>query len=564
MKKRFAFVLMMALAVCGCQTGELDVCDSESKVFTATVEEGTKTSMNENGNVLWKKGDQVSVYAGNTLNKQYQVTDDSDGKTSGTLLSVSDLGLTAVTQIDCNVAYYPYSEENILKKPDGGYIVVIPALPAVQNYAEDSFGNGAFPMAAVTSSVSETNLKFRNVLGGVKLQLKGTAKIASVSITGNSDEILCGPGEVTVSNTENPAISLTDETARTVTLDCGDGVQLNEETATSFVIALPPMTMESGFTVNVTDTDGGRMAIRTTKSQTVKRSDLLRMPAVTYEATNYSKPLTVTAIEGTTVIMAKQGKPASVSIEYRIGIDSWADYTIGTSLELASGESVQFRAKEGSAGTFSTDIENYYRINAYGEGNIKVSGNVQSLVDGTLNSTSVGDCTFACLFRGCSKLVDASDLVLPATTLAYRCYAMMFRSCFSLTKVPELPATEMEQECYLEMFAACSHLTEAPVLPATTLAFGCYAGMFSECARMTTAPVLPAKELKDACYMDMFKLCNKLNYVKALFTTTPSSRYTDGWLYGVAYEGTFVKSKDATWELTGDDGIPDGWIVEVE
>ena len=31
---------------------------------------------------------------------------------------------------------------------------------------------------------------------------------------------------------------------------------------------------------------------------------------------------------------------------------------------------------------------------------------------------------------------------------------------------------------------------------------------------------------------------------------------------GVATSGTFVKSPDATWDVIGADGIPEGWTVE--
>ena len=75
---------------------------------------------------------------------------------------------------------------------------------------------------------------------------------------------------------------------------------------------------------------------------------------------------------------------------------------------------------------------------------------------------------------------------------------------------------------------------------------------------------LPAKELVSDCYEDMFNGCSKLQYVKALFTTEPSEDTTGDWLSGVAASGTFVKSKDATWNVTGAHGIPEGWKVETE
>ena len=63
------------------------------------------------------------------------------------------------------------------------------------------------------------------------------------------------------------------------------------------------------------------------------------------------------------------------------------------------------------------------------------------------------------------------------------------------------------------------------------------------------------------CYSYMFSGCSKLNYVKALFTTTPSSNYTSSWLRGVASSGTFVKNAAATWNVVGVNGVPEGWTV---
>ncbi|MBO4417653.1 MAG: Ig-like domain-containing protein [Bacteroidales bacterium] len=292
MKRSLVLSLLAILAVCGCQVKEEGEFAPEGKSFTATMEAtvgdatdiGTKTSL-DNLNVLWKQGDQVSIFAGSTINERYQVTDASDGKATAALNRVTSPGFVAGGELSTNVAYYPYTSTASIAKSGNNYVISDIALPATQDYAEDSFGNGAFPMAAVTTSTSDLSLKFKNVLGSLKLQLKGTATIASISITGNNGELLCGAASVTVSNTGTPSITLTSADGTTATLDCGDGVQLDENTATAFIIALPPMTMTGGFTVVVTDTEGGSMEIKTTKSQTIARSNLLKMPAVTYVGT---------------------------------------------------------------------------------------------------------------------------------------------------------------------------------------------------------------------------------------------------------------------------------------
>lgn len=86
--------------------------------------------------------------------------------------------------------------------------------------------------------------------------------------------------------------------------------------------------------------------------------------------------------------------------------------------------------------------------------------------------------------------------------------------------------------------------------------------MFKYCTSLNTAPELPATTLTSKCYWGMFDNCQNLNYIKAMFTTTPSSSYTSNWVKDVAANGTFVKNSAATWNVTGNDGIPSGWTVQ--
>jgi hypothetical protein len=64
------------------------------------------------------------------------------------------------------------------------------------------------------------------------------------------------------------------------------------------------------------------------------------------------------------------------------------------------------------------------------------------------------------------------------------------------------------------------------------------------------------------CYYKMFFGCALLNYIKALFTTKPSYTLTGEWVTGVSSTGIFVKSRSASWNVTGTSGIPTGWTVQ--
>lgn len=180
-----------------------------------------------------------------------------------------------------------------------------------------------------------------------------------------------------------------------------------------------------------------------------------------------------------------------------------------------------------------------------------------------LPATKLASSCYSSMFQNCTSLTTAP--ALPATALANYCYSSMFNNCKSLTAAPELPATALANSCYSSMFFNCTSLTSAPsILPATILADSCYSSMFSSCTSLSTAPELPASKLVNNCYSSMFYNCWNLEYIKALFTTTPSNTYTRNWVWEVAYDGVFVKADNATWDVTGTNGIPDDWVVYTE
>lgn len=289
MNKGILFIAVVFFLSAACQkTGTPEAPqEKEPKSFAAITEDsGTRTVLSWI-NIHWTKGDQISIFAGKTVNDKYQVTDESDGQSRADLDWVSNGDNTGERELAANIAYYPYlGLINGVRTTETGYEIES-IFPDKQTYSKDSFGNGAFPMAAVTSTPEDYNLQFKNILGGVKLQLKGTAKIKCITIKGNKDEILCGPVKVALSATESPKIlEFTQASfADFVQLDCGDGVQLNTETATSFIIALPPMTLPEGFSISIFDTEDNEMRVSTSKSQTIARSGILKMPEITFDTT---------------------------------------------------------------------------------------------------------------------------------------------------------------------------------------------------------------------------------------------------------------------------------------
>ena len=116
---------------------------------------------------------------------------------------------------------------------------------------------------------------------------------------------------------------------------------------------------------------------------------------------------------------------------------------------------------------------------------------------------------------------------------------------------------------FYELFKNNTHLINAEnlILPATTLTQYCYYGMFQGCSSLTTAPTLPATKLASNCYSSMFYGCSKLNNITMLATNISASYCLYNWVSDVAPTGTFTKAASMTSLTRGASGIPSGWTV---
>lgn len=283
MKKLILPILTAILSVIACQkTGLLpEDTDKEKDIFSASIEGlSTKTFLNEDNGVAWSKGDQITIYNKTTLGSKYQVKDSYEGQTSASFFNVSSDDFGEEEPLGHIIAYYPASDISECSRNDSNYLLSV-NLPISQSYSEASFGNGSFPMVAVSDN---SDLSFRNICGAIRLRFTGNITIESIQIKGNDNEKLAGKASVTAF-TENdiPQISMAYNASTSVTLDCGEGVRLNETEATEFIISLPPTSFSKGFSVIVTDTYGEMHEIETSKPNRVLRSSLLNMPAVEIE-----------------------------------------------------------------------------------------------------------------------------------------------------------------------------------------------------------------------------------------------------------------------------------------
>ena len=301
MRKLFNFfaAALVMLAAVSCEKNEvLPDNNSEGKVVTlkASINNGgTKTSLGgEKGSddkypVLWSEGDAIAVI---------QEYIDSENYGSVYIFTLSTGANTTLATFTCDNANG--------FNPDLDYRAVYPAssvvlsdgkfdkynFSATQSYVQNSFGVGAMPMKTNMYRGTNNPLLFSNVFGVLKLQLKGAADENVTSIVVTSDNALNGEAKLKWGKI---VLSGASDENKKVTLNCGEGVALNSETATNFHIALPAGA-ESGLSLMIhTDKASYYKQVPVNDKNKVVAGSILAMPVL--DLTEHLNPYIVNGVD---------------------------------------------------------------------------------------------------------------------------------------------------------------------------------------------------------------------------------------------------------------------------
>ena len=289
-----------------------------STLFHASTEgpaaPATKVYADENMKVLWNANDYISIFDFSTYNYQYLFTGD-DGDTAGDFEDVTPSGYHTGQTVDYAYAAYPYSKNN--KLSNSGVFTM--ELPAEQAYKERSFGIGANTMVAITDG---SFLAFKNVGGYLSLRLYGDdVSVSRITIKGNNGEKIAGKASIAIPFGGTPTVTMDEESATDeVSIVCDPAVKIgtNANSYTDFWFVIPPMTFSKGFTITVTEPEGGVFEKSTTKSFTVSRNKLDWMSALkvvpVYEFKTYVDMGTV--VDGKTVYWGKCNLGATREWDY--------------------------------------------------------------------------------------------------------------------------------------------------------------------------------------------------------------------------------------------------------
>ena len=281
--KRFLFFAIASLLFVACDNKFEDVGNTIQGVSTLPTltaefaDENTRTYVEDDFYLRWHEGDLISAFLGNSLNNKYMFNG-ATGDNSGTFSAVSSAELGSNYGLSHIYALYPYDQKATIAQ-DG---TISCTLPAVQEYAVESFGKGANTMVAVTKDASDAFLGFKNVCGYLKIKLYGDATVESIELKGNNGEKIAGAATIATAYGAAPQVVMSDDATDSITLDCGDGVELSTdaENPTEFWFVVPPTEFSEGLTIVATDTNGVTFVKSTSNAVTITRNEIQPMSAI--------------------------------------------------------------------------------------------------------------------------------------------------------------------------------------------------------------------------------------------------------------------------------------------
>jgi hypothetical protein len=152
-------------------------------------------------------------------------------------------------------------------------------------------------------------------------------------------------------------------------------------------------------------------------------------------------------------------------------------------------------------------------------GAFSVHGNINNII------SSAGSYACYALFKG-TKVDNASDLTLPATSIGSYMYHSMFMNCTSLTNTPKILATSIGGHSCRSMFEGCTSLQNPSYTfaPSSVGTYGCYR-MFAGSGIKNTNCKLPSPNTS-YCYAYMFYNCTSLTAAGSIASDSRFASYS--------------------------------------
>lgn len=308
MKKTLIIILAALVALSACEKNALEETGTIEKgsitTLTANSSIFTRTSMGENGQLLWSAGDSISVFGDLTCPRDNDsilvapgyVLTSGDGTAKGTFAGPS----VSIPAGGRGYAVYPQwsplddSEAGSVVKPQQTALIkqgIVRYIPRYQVYAPNSIPEGVFPMAG-SFDPADGKIDFKPMAAVLELKMYGTAKISRIAVNAKNEDNtdckqICGNGFlINFDENGNPSLSRTTVSYiggnAKVFLKCPN-VELgaDAEHATSFYIVVSGKASFNHLDITITNDEGSTL-VKTTRSEnvTLTPGTIYSLPAI--------------------------------------------------------------------------------------------------------------------------------------------------------------------------------------------------------------------------------------------------------------------------------------------
>jgi len=268
--------MVAALLMAGCEQTPIEeqsTIDPTTPIeFWATFEGAdaseARTYLDEQARMRWTADDRLTIFKKTTYNREFAFTGKTGANAGGFRQVSVDDDFWFGYDVAYNYAIYPHSADNAFDETDCFFTAT---MPAEQNYVENSFGQGANTMVAVSES---GQLVFKNVGSYLRVMLWGENQtVKKITLSSIAGEALAGEAKIYPSLTDVPTCTMVG-TSSSIVLNCADAVEVNttEDAPVAFWIVLPPVVLAEGYKVVVENANGDTQAFEVNKEKTFKRN----------------------------------------------------------------------------------------------------------------------------------------------------------------------------------------------------------------------------------------------------------------------------------------------------
>ena len=244
----------------GDETPEV-VSDKVPMVFSAALEE-TDTRSDISGNyILWESTDKIAIFDGTDLNEFSAGSITADGKGADFTGSAAP--------VETYYAVAPYEAATNLSTANTRISITIPHSQVI--VGDHCVDTRALVSTAVASGT--TDLSFQNQFSLMKVKLE-SADIVGISVVGNNDESIAGTSHFYYGGEGAPRVDLSNAGQKQVNLVYRATASSSPSAfpAGEYYIAIWPRDFTKGYTVILTDEDGGKSLKSTSAPQNLGRN----------------------------------------------------------------------------------------------------------------------------------------------------------------------------------------------------------------------------------------------------------------------------------------------------